>query len=49
VFSGMTLKLHSSQVHYAGAMQLWACSSLVSTPLRGQTWERIFLVFVFIA
>jgi len=42
VFSGMTLTLHNSQVHCSGVMQWWACSSLVFTPLRGQTWKRIF-------
>jgi len=42
VFFGMTLTLHNSQVHCSGIMQWWACNSLVFTPLRGQTWERIF-------
>jgi len=36
------LTLHNSQVHCSGVMQWWACGSLVFTPLRGQTWERIF-------
>jgi len=42
VFSGMTLTLRNSQVPCSGVMQCWACLSLMFTPLRGQTCERIF-------
>jgi len=38
----MKLTLHNSQVHCCGVMQWLACNSLVFTPLRGQTCERIF-------
>jgi len=40
--------LHKSHVQGTGVMQLGACSSLISAPLRGRTWERIFLLLVFI-
>jgi len=48
LFAGMTPTLHKSQVHCLVVMQWWACISLVAAPLRGQTWERILLVLVFI-
>jgi len=33
LFSGTTLTLQKSQVHFSGVMQCWACSSLMSAPL----------------
>jgi len=53
VLSRMTLTLHNSQVHFfiflpkftvlvscSGKLAVHSCNAL--TPLRGQTWERIF-------
>ena len=31
--AGMTLTLYKSHVHWSGAMQWWACSSLMTSPL----------------
>jgi len=33
LFSGITLILHKSQVHWSGVMQWWACSSHMSSHL----------------
>jgi len=45
--------LHKSQVHCAGVMQWWACSSLMSAPLSAEagceTCERIVLMLFFVS
>ena len=52
LFAAITLTLHRSQVHCSGAMQWWACSSLMSAPLPAevscQTCKQIVLLLVFI-